>query len=886
MDGMFFSRILSMSLTGSYLILFACAARLVLKLFGRKYSYYLWMAVFLSLWIPVLPSASFSLIPQRVLDFSQESTELEKAENVKIPEDDAAGQKNMVIYSGESALFHREELEKFFGEQEKLTVSAEEEQALSVSKEKLFLMAQWIWLGGIVLFSGYSLWSAFRLNRSIREKKITVPFLWGIFRPVIYLPDDLDLEEREYILAHEQCHRRRKDHLIKLWIYLTAVLHWFNPLVWTAYALCIRDMEISCDEEVIARFGEQIKKAYAGSLLKYAARQNGFLMMTLTFGEPSLKSRIGNVLKFRKKGAALSLAAFALTLVIALGLLCQPKKQAVEPGVQSAFSEPEVLNNGGIVIAAADSICYNLGEPLFSDGESLYATRGGETIYRYKMDRDGYEQVRDGVLAGADDRGNFYYTTKEADGLYLNLWNPKENSVRFDLLGQPLPTEEIRSLYADGKHLIFAAKTYEEGAGRERMGVYSYSREKGTLTKKYLTDSEKIFVLGDRIYYGKGNSLQRVCCSVNRNLEDERKISEELEIVQTDEKRNVLLAESDGRLYALSPDGKERQLLFDLSAAGWTWTDQQKCTFTEVSVIGEDLYLKAEKSGFPTKYGKGSDPVEEYFRVACDGSSYERWDPLRAMLGFEEEDIFYLEDPQPGKPVEDPAENGWDISNVADVSESFQKLPLNPDEEQIKNTYLIGESENYRLYGKGDYESMLLKTGELYCEIAYPYLSNYGFVPEIWEYDADGDGKAEAAIRLHLQYGTGISIESFLLADDAENGKLYVYQLLPGEAVSRLISHLSWEITEEGCQPYVNGVKAGAFVRNQDGLEPFEQAAIGDQIHYYFSEGRAEVSAPIGFLSADVPYAVCHSDHDVTASVSFENGRFILSDFCSKKRNR
>ncbi|MDE7416425.1 MAG: M56 family metallopeptidase [Lachnospiraceae bacterium] len=164
-------------------------------------------------------------------------------------------------------------------------------------------------------------------DRNIRTVDgIESPFLWGVFSPVIYLPRSMDAREHMYIIAHENYHRKRKDYIFKPLFFTITVIHWFNPLVWAAYLLFVRDMEISCDEAVIANADEDIRKKYAESLLKYAARQNGYTLTPITFGEPSLKCRIKNVLQYKERNEMISILILCVVIVVMAGLFFDPQQ--------------------------------------------------------------------------------------------------------------------------------------------------------------------------------------------------------------------------------------------------------------------------------------------------------------------------------------------------------------------------------------------------------------------------------------------------------------------------------------------------------------------------------------------------------------------------------
>lgn len=190
-----------------------------------------------------------------------------------------------------------------------------------------------VWLAGLLLvffYQGIVTFKMYRLLKAGRRaegkeriyivRNLSSPCLWGLFRPVICLPESLEETEWDYILCHERCHKRRGDHIAKWVLFLITAVHWFNPFIWLAYSFCCKDMEISCDEAVLGQAGEDVRKAYAASLLKYAARQNGYLFAPLTFGEPSLRSRVSNILHYRKRGAFVCGAALVIVLLTGAGL--------------------------------------------------------------------------------------------------------------------------------------------------------------------------------------------------------------------------------------------------------------------------------------------------------------------------------------------------------------------------------------------------------------------------------------------------------------------------------------------------------------------------------------------------------------------------------------
>ena len=188
-----------------------------------------------------------------------------------------------------------------------------------------------VWLIGIAVSLLYQIlcWRRVRrvtcqavlLEENIYEcDSIGSPFVMGIRKPKIYIPFRLTAEERMMILLHEQCHIRRKDHLVKFLAVLILSVYWFHPLVWIAFRCMSADMEMSCDEMVLDRLGSGGKEDYSRCLLGFAVQRHTAPGI-LAFGESSVKSRVKNILKFRKRGALFGTAAVLVCAVLAVLLL-------------------------------------------------------------------------------------------------------------------------------------------------------------------------------------------------------------------------------------------------------------------------------------------------------------------------------------------------------------------------------------------------------------------------------------------------------------------------------------------------------------------------------------------------------------------------------------
>ncbi len=199
------------------------------------------------------------------------------------------------------------------------------------------LLGTYVWSMGVFLLLAYGILSYVHLKRKLRESVpvgegireadgIASPFVLGLLRPTIYLPADLKAEERGYILLHEQLHLRHGDHIVKALFWLAVCLHWFNPLVWLAFVLCGRDMELRCDEAVLKSLGPQVRSDYAQSLLDLATGRH-FVPAPLAFGEGDTGKRVKHVLKWKRGRLWIAIPAAVLCAAVLVLTACNPAEK-------------------------------------------------------------------------------------------------------------------------------------------------------------------------------------------------------------------------------------------------------------------------------------------------------------------------------------------------------------------------------------------------------------------------------------------------------------------------------------------------------------------------------------------------------------------------------
>lgn len=300
-----FWQVVRLSLTAGWMILVLLALRPLLKKAPRRFSCLLWGLVAIRLALPFSFESRVSIVPQAA------------AAPQKIAQALNPGQMNWVSPAALAAN----------------PLPAAEAAPPAFSPATLIPLA---WGLGIAAMLLYAAVSYFRLSRQVRLSApagkrvyrcdtISTPFILGIVNPKIFLPSDLDERTAVSVLAHEQAHLRRGDHLWKPLGYVLLSIYWFNPLCWVAYFLFCRDVEQACDEAVIEHMDTQQKKDYSAALLACAA-PNRIQVCPLAFAEVGVKQRIAGVLNYRKPKFWVVALAALLCVSLTAGLLTDPVK--------------------------------------------------------------------------------------------------------------------------------------------------------------------------------------------------------------------------------------------------------------------------------------------------------------------------------------------------------------------------------------------------------------------------------------------------------------------------------------------------------------------------------------------------------------------------------
>lgn len=305
-----FLKIVDMSISGSFVVLAVLLIRPLFAKAPKVYPYILWIITGVRFLCPFLIPSVFSLVPVNSGAITYDRLAYTPAVDTGILRLDA------VINKGIS------------------NVAPATSQS-SVNPMQIYIaLGSLLWLAvGLGLLSygviSYRVMKG-RLRTAVMYRApyvyatdhIDTPVLLGFLSPKIYLPVGLGDKEAAYVIAHERMHRKRGDHFVKLLGFLAVVLHWFNPLAWVFFYMLCKDMEMSCDEKVLSNEAEDIRIGYSETLLALAMRRSRlFSLSPLAFGENNTKSRVKNVLKFRKPVIWAGMICTGILVVAALLLL-------------------------------------------------------------------------------------------------------------------------------------------------------------------------------------------------------------------------------------------------------------------------------------------------------------------------------------------------------------------------------------------------------------------------------------------------------------------------------------------------------------------------------------------------------------------------------------
>ena len=309
-----FLKLVNLSISASWLILAVLVLRVVLKKAPKWVMPLLWGVVALRLVCLFSIESALSLIPS--------------AETIP---------SEIVTETREPVLYEQATLDIVTNP----TLPSAAEVPVGVSRQQAqvdFNIYSILWLAGMAALLVHALVSAGKLKRKLataillrdniyESEFVDSPFVFGVVKPNIYLPMHMDEGTAAYVIAHECAHLARRDHWWKVLGYLVLALHWFNPLVWVAYILFCRDIELACDEKVVKGLDGAARADYSQALLSCAAPKRAVAACPLAFGEGNIKTRVKSALHYRKPAFWVAAAAVLAVVIVAVCFLTNPRSE-------------------------------------------------------------------------------------------------------------------------------------------------------------------------------------------------------------------------------------------------------------------------------------------------------------------------------------------------------------------------------------------------------------------------------------------------------------------------------------------------------------------------------------------------------------------------------
>ena len=306
-----FLKIINMSISASWLVLVVLILRFVLKKAPKWVNILLWGIVAIRLICPFSFESALSLIP---------SAETFPEKVISGPSFD--------VQTGITPVDNR--INDYLGDRyfEGVTVPAN-------NGNNIMTILTIVWTIGILLLVAYTVISYWRLRRKVdtavrykdnifQSENVKSPFVLGIIKPRIYLPFNMNGQDLEHVVAHEQAHIHRKDHWWKPFGFLLLTIHWFNPLVWLAYVLLCRDIELACDEKVIKELGNEQRADYTQALVACSVNRRMIAACPLAFGEVGVKDRVKSVMNYKKPAFWGVVLAVIVCVFVAVCFLTNP----------------------------------------------------------------------------------------------------------------------------------------------------------------------------------------------------------------------------------------------------------------------------------------------------------------------------------------------------------------------------------------------------------------------------------------------------------------------------------------------------------------------------------------------------------------------------------
>ena len=382
-----------MSISASWIVLAVLLLRLLLKKAPKWITVLLWSIVAVRLICPFSIESAMSLIP------SSETINTDiMVEGDSMLENDIVVEHKPLIDTGVPII--NDAVNPIIEENFSPELEMEPQGDISMTPmQGIISILSWAWVGGMVVMLAYTVISYLRVKNKIgtavllrdniyQSENVVSPFVLGVVKPRIYLPFNMDEQDMEHVIAHENAHIRRKDHLWKPFGFLLLTLHWFNPFIWLGYVLLCRDIELACDEKVVKEFDNQQKVDYAQALLTCSVNRRVIAACPIAFGEVGVKDRVKSVLNYKKPAFWIIIIAIIASSIAAVCFLTDPVSKEEESEVSEEIDVSKDFVEG--------SLLYDLGATSIESIESCRLLDDGPVaeVFIGKEDFDIFAKYR------------------------------------------------------------------------------------------------------------------------------------------------------------------------------------------------------------------------------------------------------------------------------------------------------------------------------------------------------------------------------------------------------------------------------------------------------------------------------------------------------------
>lgn len=702
------------------------------------------------------------------------------------------------------------------------------------------------------------------------EGKIS-PMVFGLIRPRICLPygfaGQVSAREYDLILKHEGAHIRRGDCLLKYLSWIALSVHWWNPLARISVKLLQKDMEMACDEYVVAHSGEDVRKEYATVLLRFSMAQSG-MTFPVAFGESSTERRVGNILKYKRMPVICTLSILGIMGALVVCLVTNPHNRKADNtsgagllGDGNAGSENAENENAG-----------NENAGNKNDGDNA----GGFGDDRETEDRK--DEAGDGAAIPEDDRLVFS-SREEALTYYQERWQEKltadaasADAERIVVRQDPSPIRDL---------------SMEDTSYRTQLYYYVMDQDTGIPTVyitciTYEKQGEKIYVSGS---------------------EDEA-----FEHVTTAEQARRMGASFAFRYFAgLSEGERDKE---DINYAGFiaqkamlssgTWQFGLERPETSIPLL---LHLEGGVGEFQRSiYSKGF--IIGYVTYTfADGSVICYGVDSQKAVGNDGDDsfmaVFIPDGIIPESKVE--AARQTEVYLQSATAQDFRNASLADDLDgwcwdlPVKPALLdMIQGRDVALYGLSGNLFMILRDGEQIYPVYQEWWTPHKVLPRIYMGDYDGDGEEEYALMTHMLVGVGVDSDELFILEKASSeespNELSIHEfdyIMLREQLRRV--SCDWDSEQKTMHMRVDGELTGLSVSLKEGLTSMEEW-LGSKLTFkelvfdYFmsfteENGQLYLQARGGILLEEGG-SVHYDDKSVTltAPVIYSDGVFSLGE--------